>query len=167
MFRSTLVCLSLAFAATATATEFEPERVLRTDAAGLESMRMDTGAGSLVVQGDPDSDQIEVRALLWIEDHPRDLDRTREVLDRHVELALTTDGDRARLTARTRDPGLGYSHPHVDLVVTLPSRLDLDIDDRSGSVEIRDVSGDLMIRDDSGSIELAGVDGRIVIEELT
>ncbi|MDH3915505.1 MAG: hypothetical protein OES37_05055 [Chromatiales bacterium] len=168
MLRPFEPCLILAgclIAGLAGATEFEPERLLALDAAAVETLKIDSGAGSLEIRGSSDSDRIEVRARVWIEDHPGRLDKASEVVDRHVELKLTADGNRAELIAMTRDPGRGYSLPHVDLIVTLPSRLDLDIRDRSGYVEIDDVSGDVKIRDDSGSINLDGVGGRVVIDD--
>jgi hypothetical protein len=168
MLRPVTVCPILAsclIVGIACATEFGPERLLTLDAAAVESLKIDSGAGSLDIRGSGDSDRIEVRARIWIEDHPDSIEKAGEVVERHVELTLTADGRRAELVAMTRDPGRGYSLPHVDLIVTLPARLDLDIRDRSGYVEIDDVSGDLKIRDDSGSIELNGIDGRVVIDD--
>lgn len=168
MLRPTLLQIILAsclMAGIAGATEFQPDRVLDLDATGLESVKIDSGAGSLEIRGSSESDSIQVQARVWIEDHPGNIEKASEVVNRHVELRLTADGRRAELVAMTRDPGLGYSLPHVDLTVSLPSRLDLDIRDRSGFVEISEMIGDVKIRDDSGSIELDGIGGRVVIDD--
>ena len=131
-----LALLALAGAAPAAETWGE-RRDLALDTDGLTALRADVGAGSLTLTGGPEGSRIEVEATLWIEDHPRDLEETRRTLERYVEIRLERDGDRALLVTRTRDPGLGYSLPHVDLVVRAPSDLDLDIVDRSGYIVAR------------------------------
>lgn len=161
-----LLLAALALAAPCLADDaYGEQRRLSVEATGLAEFRADVGAGSLTVIGDDDATRIEVEATLWIEDHPRDPDAVRRALDEHVELRLERDGDHALLVTRTRDPGLGYSLPHVDLEIRAPSRLNLDIVDRSGYIEASGFSGSVRVRDDSGSITLDRIGGAVALDD--
>jgi hypothetical protein len=145
--------------------DYRDTRTLNLPTAGLEQFKVDVGAGSLEIRGLDDATGIEVTARIWIEKHPRDLDKVAAVIDRYVTIELTSNGNRAQLKTSTRDPGLGYSLPHVDLVVTMPSKMGLDIRDRSGFIEVENISGDLDLRDDSGSITLTDITGQVDIDD--
>lgn len=145
--------------------DYKDTKTLNVPAAGLDQFKVDVGAGSLEIRGLDDATGIDVIARIWIEKHPRDLDKVAAVIDRYVDIELTRSGDRAHLKTSTRDPGLGYSLPHVDLVVTMPSKMALEIRDRSGFIEVENISGDLDLRDDSGSITLTDITGEVDIDD--
>ena len=145
--------------------DYRDTRTLNLPTGGLEQFKVDVGAGSLEIRGLDDATEINVTARIWIEKHPKDLDKVAAIIDRYVNISLDSKGNRAQLTTSTRDPGLGYSLPHVDLVVTMPSKMTLDIRDKSGFIEVENISGDLDLRDDSGSITLSDITGRVDIDD--
>lgn len=144
---------------------YRDSRNLSVSTADVDEFVVNVGAGSLEIRGIDDATEITVTGRIWLQDHPNDLEKVKAVVDRHVEIDLVTRGDSARLTTSTSDPGFGYSLPHVDLVVTMPSRLALDIRDRSGFIVVENVNADLKLRDDSGSINVSDVDGEVEIDD--
>jgi hypothetical protein len=149
----------------ASADGYVDTREMRAEADGLSRAVIDVGAGSLDIRGDDAAREVRVTATIWMESAPGNAERVRGLIDRHVELRLETEGEVLRLTTSTRDPGLGYSLPHVDLEVVLPSSLDLDIEDRSGWIEVVHMTGNVNIEDDSGSILVADIGGRLAIDD--
>ena len=147
--------------------EYRDTKTLSLPTAGLEQFKVDVGAGSLEIRGVDDATGIDVTARIWIEKHPENLDKVAAAIDRYVDIELTSSGNRAQLKTSTRDPGLGYSLPHVDLVVTMPSKMSLDIRDQSGFIEVENIAGNVDLRDDSGSITLADITGRVDIDDAS
>lgn len=147
------------------AQDYSEQRSLAVPARDLDTLKVDVEAGSLEIAGHADATEIAVSATVWVEDHPGDRERTRRALEKHVRLELDTSGDTARLLTRTNDPGLGYSMPHADLVVTVPSRLALEIKDSSGYIDVADIGQDVVIVDESGSIDLRDIGGKVEIDD--
>ena len=67
---------------------YEEHRALSLDANGIRTVDIDVGAGALEVMGDESATDISLNAVLWIEDAPRDPERVRKALERHVEVGL-------------------------------------------------------------------------------
>ena len=133
--------------------EYTEVRNLDLEAAGLSEIFIDAGAGAMVVKGVGDSDEIAVVATIIVDID--DADKAAEFVEKRLRLELERDGDRAKLKAGF-EPGWGRSpDAAVDLDVSIPARLALEIDDGSGPVTVRDVSGSIRIDDGSGPIELA------------
>lgn len=159
-----LAVAALAAAPATAAVRYEEVRELRVDAQSVVRAVVDVGAGSLEIRGG-DGGEARLTARIWMEDAPREPERARALIDRHVDLGLEADGEVLRLNTSTRDPGAGYSLPHVDLVVVLPRRLDLEVDDRSGWIRIEGMAGSVSIDDDSGAIALRDVGGDVAIDD--
>ena len=126
--------------------KFRGEMVLGERAA--ESLRVDAGAGKLVITGESGIDDIRVVATLCASDQER--------LD-----ALDVSLDEGRLdTDYPRNGGSGWfgrnRYARIDLVVQVPAGVNLRVDDSSGSVEIANV-GEVSIDDGSGSLQVRGV----------
>jgi hypothetical protein len=160
-----LAAMALAGAPPAAALDYEEVRELRVDAQRATRFVVDVGAGSLDIRGSDTARDVRVTARIWAEAAPRDPERARALIDRHVDLRLESDGEVGRLVASTRDPGPGYSLPHVDLVVVLPRRLQLEIDDRSGWIRVERMASSVSIDDDSGAISLRDIGGHVVIDD--
>jgi hypothetical protein len=144
---------------------YEEHRALSLDANGIRTVDIDVGAGALEVMGDESATDISLNAVLWIEDAPRDPERVRKALERHVEVTLERDGERARVVTVTDDPGIGYTVPHVDIRLVVPHGVDLDLTDRSGWISVSRIAGDVEIRDGSGSITLNDIGGHVAIDD--
>jgi hypothetical protein len=147
------------------AVRYEELRELSVDARSVARAVVDVGAGSLEIRGSDNGDEARLTARIWMEDAPRDPERARSLIDRHVDLGMQTEGDVLRLDTSTREPGAGYSLPHVDLVVVLPRRLDLEVDDRSGWIRIEGMAGNVSIDDDSGAISLRDIGGHVAVDD--
>ena len=120
-----------------------------------ESLRVDAGAGKLVITGSSRVDEIHVAATLCASDE-----------DRLAALDVTLDGGRLD-TDYPRNGGSGWfgrnGYARIDLVVEVPAGMNLRVEDSSGSVEITGV-GDVDLRDGSGSMRLRDV-ASVVVED--
>ena len=149
--------LLLASYAVMTDVELRASRQLELNARQLSEMHVNVGAGSLTVLGTADSDRIRVTAEVW----------QIKASDDYV-LNLVRDGKRAVLEA-DMDSGGGWfsggSGNRIDLIVDVPERLQLDIRDGSGSIDLMDIQGDVRIKDGSGSIKVRDLGGALDIED--
>jgi hypothetical protein len=135
--------------------DYQEERELAVDAGGLETFRVDAGAGSLAIEGVDGSDQIEVTATVLVSG--AEGDKAREFIEKRMVLTLDRSGDNAELVADFKD-GMGFGKGGaIALDVRLPKGIDVDIDDGSGSIEVRGTEGALKINDGSGSITVSEV----------
>ena len=136
--------------------DYQEERELALDAGGLDSLRIDAGAGSLSVEGVPGNDRIEVKATVLVAGAKGD--KAREFVEKRMILTLEQSGQRAELVADFRD-GMSFGNDRgaIALDIRVPAGIDVDIDDGSGSIEIRDTEGGVEINDGSGSITVRNV----------
>lgn len=117
------------------------------DAEGIQAMVIEAGDGDLTIIGDESAK--EITAVANIRTTEDDLDR--------VEFELKQDGDHAVLKSNFEEKaGLIFSfiNREIDVTVTVPAELAIDIRHESGNLAARDVKGSVTIKDDSGNIEL-------------
>ncbi|MEX0975836.1 MAG: hypothetical protein WDZ50_01920 [Woeseia sp.] len=155
------------FAATlahAASNDYEEVRELALDAGGVAALHIEAGAGSLEITGVPRTDRIRVAALIRVPD--TDADKAKAVLDEHMVLSLLRKGDAAELKSYF-DGGsrMFRDSPSIGLEVQLPEGMSLHVEDRSGSIIVRNVAGDIELDDGSGSIEMTKVGGNLQIED--
>ena len=115
-------------------------------------LRIDAGAGSFSLRGEPGTEVIQVEAEIW-QVTPRD------------DYTLTLERDdngAARLVTRT---DAGATEDRIDLDIRVPESIRLDVTDGSGSLEISGVSGPLFVRDGSGSIRIEDTGADITIQD--
>lgn len=147
------------------------------EAAGADLVRVEAEAGSLRIEGEPGISQVQVQGEACAS--------SSEVLE---EIRLTTDREGDAVIVRSEMPDRndswfsGDDQARLDLVIRVPERLALDVEDGSGSTEIRgvasvwlddgsgsidvqDVAGDVEIRDGSGSIDVRDVLGSVELED--
>lgn len=147
------------------------------EAAGADLVRVEAEAGSLRIEGEPGISQVQVQGEACAS--------SSDILE---EIGLTTvrDGDavlvRSEMPDRNDSWFSGGDQARLDLVVRVPDRLVLDVedgsgsteiqgvasarlDDGSGSIDVRDVAGDVEIRDGSGSIDVHDVSGSVELED--
>jgi hypothetical protein len=163
----TLTCVALAasfLSPLAMADDCRYSRDINFDVAvqGLERLTIDVGAGELNVTGPSQSDMISVRAVACAD--------SQNKLD---DLDLTQDsrGDRLEITSETGDSDwgsvnwFGSTYAYIDVNIAIPAGLVIDIDDGSGDITLRDVSGNFSIEDGSGGIEITRVTGDVQIND--
>ena len=163
MSRKSLLALFATGLSASALADFQEVRELSLATRGVDTVSIESGAGSLDVIGVPGADDITVTAT--IEVSGRSDDRAREVIASDMVLSLQKDSDRAELKAWF-DDGWGEGHSsHIHLEVRMPEGLHLEIDDGSGSIDIGNVRGDIMLEDGSGSLDMEKVGGNVEIED--
>jgi hypothetical protein len=137
------------------ASDFDQkQQVLTLDSTDIQKLVAETGAGKLVIKGDENAKNIKLTAEIFADD------------DADVTLELVKDGDQARLVAKVEQSSnwINVDSPYIDVTLTLPQHMVMDITDGSGSIDIQGMNADIALKDGSGSITVDG--GKdIVIED--
>ena len=140
----------------AAASDYAETRELNLDAAGVDSLFIDAGAGSIEVKGDPGLDRIEVVARIIVED--ADEERASKKIAKSMTLSLERRDDMARLDAYFRQGFWGGSSgARIDLEVRMPAQVGLEIEDGSGFIDVQGIAAAVSIDDGSGSIDVRDV----------
>lgn len=127
-------------------------RNLSLNTTGIDELKADTGAGSLEIIGEAGRTSIDVVAEIYY----RDADEIR--------LSLEQSGDDAVLIADFDRNSYRGDSPYINLVVRVPAELAVDVNDGSGSIVMRDITGDIDIEDGSGSINVENA-GNVEIDD--
>lgn len=144
--------------------DISESRELHLDATGLSVLRVDTGAGSLDIRGVPGANSIDVKAIIEV-DTSSDK-KAKKILESDVTLTLERDGDKAVLKAASDAHSFfGGSNVMINLEITTPENMNLDIDDGSGSIDVQSIVGNVAIDDGSGSIDMQSIGGNVVIDD--
>lgn len=164
MKRSALVLLLMAVTAMA-ALGFEKTQTLTLAAEGLTKIEVTAGAGFLKVSGVEGARAVEVKAEIVVSG-VSDKDMEEYIKD-HIELELRKAGSTAVLVGRIREHGFSFMPREalIDLTVTVPKGLAVEIDDGSGELTVNGVSGGLRIKDGSGSMEVKSIVGDLWIDD--
>lgn len=146
----------------------ESRETLTLPASGLKALAIDCGAGSLKVQGREGLERIEIAATLRLSG--ADEAELRDFRKERVTLKIEKIGSKAVLTARiddsfSLDKLFASKNAAIDLDVSLPRDLDLDVEDGSGDLAIRDIGGRLDLEDGSGDILVERIAGAAEIED--
>jgi DUF4097 and DUF4098 domain-containing protein YvlB len=143
-----LVVSSLAAAASLGADDckFNAERSAGMDRAGVSKVIVLAGAGDLDVTGSATAKRIE--------GHGKACASSQKLLDQTV-ITVTRNG--SIVTLQTDMPELDNNgQAMIDLSVTLPSNLPVEVMDSSGDAEVKDVKS-LAIQDSSGDVRISAV----------
>jgi len=164
MKKSMLIMVIVA-AAAVTAFGSEKTQTLTLPAEGLAKVEISAGAGFLKVSGVEGAGAVEVRAAI-VADGVGDKEMDEYIKD-HVELELRKAGSTAVLVGRIREHGFSLFHreARVDLTVTVPKGLAVEIDDGSGDLSVVGVAGGVRIKDGSGDIEVRDIGGGLRIDD--
>jgi DUF4097 and DUF4098 domain-containing protein YvlB len=151
------------------------EREAALDAGGARSVRIEAAAGELRIEGRAGQTRVEARGTACAS--------SEQVLGQ-IRLNASRRGDVIVIKVEIPEgSSWGWNEQaRLDLTVTVPRILPLDVDDGSGSADIAhvgnlsvhdgsgelsvsDVTGDLAITDGSGSIEVSGVTGDVRLRD--
>jgi hypothetical protein len=164
-------------ARSARAREYDEPRTARVDARGASRIVIVGRAGWLRVEGKPGTTEVVAEGTARA---PR-----KDLLE-GIKLTGTREGDIVRIVVEMPEMKNWDSNwdsgPALDLTVTVPANIPieiedssgdlrvmgtaaLDVDDNSGGVEIRDVTGGLRVKDGSGELEIVNVRGDVSIED--
>ena len=159
--------------------EQDEPRQARVDARGASRIVIVGRAGWLRVEGKEGATEVIADGTARA---PR-----QDLLD-EIKLIGTREGDVVRIEVETpdmnhRDWNSSWdSGPALDLTVTVPATIPveiedssgdlrvrgtagLDIDDHSGGIEVADVTGALRVKDGSGEVEIQNVRGDVTIDD--
>jgi Toastrack DUF4097 len=169
---ATLILLTaLPLAALADDCEFRADRSLDVDASGLSLLKLDTGAGDLVVEGVPGLARIEVRGKACASD--------KDALAA-IQFIQEREGATSTVGTRIPDKGNGWSlfggdYAYMDVQVRMPAGLKLDLRDSSGDLEVsglvngldlKDSSGDILLHDLAGPVNVTDTSGDINVHHI-
>jgi DUF4097 and DUF4098 domain-containing protein YvlB len=146
-------------------TAFETTKSLNLSAQGVRRLEIQAGAGSLTVTGREGLAAIEVKAEV-VARHVRDEDMNGFLSDR-IELTLEKRGEVAVLVSRVRDRVRLFRFDDdavINLTVSVPKDMSLEIDDGSGSIVVEDLAA-VRIEDGSGSIRIDRIVGAVEVND--
>jgi len=139
---------------------------LELEAAGLDRLEIETGAGPMETTGVAGAERIRVRAEIHFPD--ADADEAAEILSERLRLTLERGVAAAELVAEMQQTGwrtFWGEHPTLSVDVRVPERFAVEVEDGSGSLAIRDVRGDIDVDDGSGSLVLTRVGGTVEVDD--
>ncbi len=149
--RKLLLAAALAGMAAPAVAEYTETRELSVDASGADLLELETGAGSLIVEGVAGLDTVEVDAQIVV-DVISD-SKGKKLAEEKAKLELDRSGGKIRLTADFENGNWDWgSSGRVDVVVRAPAGLELAIYDGAGSLRVVGFKADVKIDDGSGSI---------------
>ena len=132
------------------------EKNLSLNADSISTIMIDAGAGDIQISGDTQNDTIEVSAKIF----------GQELDEDQYQLSLVQKGDRAMLYAHSTQKHHNDSNfQRIDLKITLPAKLKLELRDRSGNIQIESMQAGVSIDDRSGDIELKDISGGLEITD--
>ncbi len=124
------------------------ERSASAAAEGISTVRIIAEAGSLDVDGQLNLTEVGAEGTACAS-NTSDLD--------DIQVEVTTSGSEIVIEARTPNGDAQF-----DVRVTVPDSVLVEIEDGSGSIDVRDVAG-VRINDGSGDVHVAGVSGDLVV----
>jgi len=133
------------------------ERELSLSAEQLKQLDIETGAGELRIVGSELVQEVKVTADVFTSFKDRD----------DYEFTLEKKGNKAYLVAKHRSTS-GFwvgSSPRIDVIVTLPADLLLDIHDSSGDIWVKDMDAAIDLHDGSGDVELRNITGNLALDD--
>jgi DUF4097 and DUF4098 domain-containing protein YvlB len=164
------ICFILLFTVSVFASDYDEIKKLSLSSEGIENVEIDCGAGFLKVKGVEGLNEIRVKAE--IEAVGASKDELEKIIKDHVELSLKKRGNRAVLISKFERAGsfLSFifnanSNIKINLTVELPKKMNVEIDDGSGFIELENVNGNIEIDDGSGDLNINSIDGKIVIDD--
>jgi hypothetical protein len=145
----------------------QSDRIITTEdqsfsAAGIGDAQIIAGAGSLSIVGRRESENIEVTADYRGKFNSQE--EAQRILD---NLILTAElrGSTFFLKTEQKRSWSWSNSGRIDVILSLPAHIHLDIEDSSGSMEVSGFDSNLTIEDGSGSIKVDTVRGDITIDD--
>ena len=138
------------------ADEVTAPRHVTLQAAGVHRVVIEAAAGYLHVQGSETAINVQVEGTAAAPN--------QEILE---EIHITADQLGDTITIKAEIPqhsGSWTSSPRLDLSVTIPASVQLEIKDGSGEIKVAEVRS-VNIKDGSGSIEIKNVQGAVSIND--
>ena len=144
-------CIVVASSANA---DVHQKKELSLTASSLKTLDIEAGAGGLIIQGSDQAEDIIVSADIY----------TSSKSNSEYEFDLSDSGTTAFLVAKTSGSGMWMGNsPRIDLVITVPTKMMLEINDGSGGIDISNINGAINLTDGSGSLSIADTKNNVTI----
>ncbi len=139
---------------------YQKEIDFTVDAASVQNLQIDVGAGDLSIRGNGNTSEVSVTAVACASSRNRldGMDLLHRSQGTNIEIFTEIQRRRNFLSL------LSFGSAYIDIEMVVPEGLALQVDDGSGSVDITGVSS-LVLEDGSGSIAVSDVNGDVHIED--
>lgn len=117
-------------------------------AGGIAAIEVDTDSGSIEVVGDPDATEITVEAEV-----SHGLRRTGYSLERRGDTIVASGDCNILVSFWCR----------VDMTITIPADIAVDIDSSNGFIDVTDVDGPVVMNTSNGTIDMIGLGGNVTV----
>jgi hypothetical protein len=175
--QTTRILCTIALFQSASALADVREYPLSLQANSQEKLEIDTGYGQIAIRGVSGS-QVSSRLSIDFPSGWND-EKISEYNERLLEYHLQTRGSRVELVMQIRDPGRqsGFlagifsrrddsdDWPDISLEVEMPSGMELEVHDGSGTMSISGIQADLEVEDGSGTLEIRDIGGNVFVED--
>lgn len=159
--RPSFATVLILFVASAQAADCRHEKKIDAtlDLAGADRLVIEAAAGDLVIAGDDAAVQAHIQGRVCVS-------KEAWLSEAGVE---TDSGSTARIAVTLPDTNKGWNlsggrYASIDLEITVPAGLELEVRDSSGDMVLRG-TGPVSIEDSSGSIEARDIKGRVTLED--
>ena len=152
--------LALAFVAGATARAGSDGQLVLEETHDISrggTLVIESGQGGVVITGERRTD---VHIEVWAEDI--DVEDVSEML--HLDVREISRGLQITVDIKERRSFFGRSRGRVWVEVSVPRATDLDIDNNSGGVSVRDIDANVRVDNGSGGVRLDGIEGDVDID---
>ncbi len=141
-------------------------RQLSLNSTGINRLIIDSGVGDLNITGQSDSSEITVASSIDVSPAYSGDDPDGFVNEK-ITLTLKRRGRTATLTA-----GMGLAigmseSPTIDLDISVPANLAVEIRDESGAVRVTGLAADVNVKNGPGNIQIDDVGGQLSIEDTS
>lgn len=149
--------LALAGQAAADDCAHQARREERLDAAGVRTVRVTAGAGSLRIEGRAGAGAILVHGIACA---------GREATLDGIRVRTRRSGSEATIESEIPETSnwLGNDEARLDLVLEVPPGVAVEVEDGSGSMHVRNVAA-AAVNDGSGEMVLEGIAGEVRITD--
>ncbi|WP_298775184.1 DUF4097 family beta strand repeat-containing protein [uncultured Shewanella sp.] len=110
----------------------------------LNSLVANVGAGQLTIKGVKGQKDIMVTANIYYHENTPYI------------LTLKKHGHVAKLNAKFEQHKSLHPSPYIDLMISIPEHLTLDVNDGSGAIKITNMKANIQLNDGSGNIQIVG-----------
>lgn len=139
---------------------------------GISAMKIECGAGFLKLRGVEGLNEIRVKADVVA--GSKKGEKLKKFIEENVELSLEKHMNKAVLISRIERSSFPFFHfsfnkesKRIDLTVEVPRKMDVEIDDGSGAIELENIKGEVDIDDGSGSLNVTDVKGELEIHDTS
>lgn len=160
-----IIFVTMFFLCATSVFAYQEVKNLSLSVKGIDQFEIDCGAGFLKVYGKEGLKEIKVEAEIVVEG--RSEKSAEEFIKKYLKLSLEKRGRRAILTSgfKSYRSVFSFGTKVINLTVSMPKAMNLDVDDGSGSIRIEDIAGTLKVDDGSGSMEIMNVKGNVDVDD--